>query len=223
MRVAISTQNLSPINEQAMRRKGKITKWKDDQGYGFIKPIGGGEQVFVHIKSFSNRHRRPIGNELVTFEVTSDDKGRIRARDVAFIGDNSTVPTQSGKILLTVPALFLIFVAVAVLLGHLPFVVLGLYLVASAVSFFVYARDKSAARGDQWRTAESTLHVLSLIGGWPGALVAQKLFRHKTKKQSFQIVFWTTVVLNCAGLGWLFTSSGADALRSVLSATGFGR
>ena len=49
-----------------MRQQGKITKWKDDQGFGFITPDSGGEQVFVHIKSFSNRQRRPIGNEIVT-------------------------------------------------------------------------------------------------------------------------------------------------------------
>lgn len=206
-----------------MRRKGKITKWKDDRGFGFITPIGGGEQVFVHIKSFSNRHRRPIGNEIVTFEAISDDQGRIRAEDVAFVGDRSPVPTQRGTILFAVPALFLMFLAVSILLGQLPFVVLGLYLVASVVSFFVYARDKSAAKADQWRTAESTLHVLSLLGGWPGALVAQKMLRHKSKKQSFQIVFWATVVLNCVGLAWLFSPSGAAALRSVLNATGVGR
>jgi uncharacterized membrane protein YsdA (DUF1294 family)/cold shock CspA family protein len=206
-----------------MRRQGKITKWKDDQGFGFITPIGGGEHVFVHIKSFSNRHRRPVGNEMVTYEVISDDKGRIRAEDVAFIGDSSTVPTQGGTILFAIPVLFLMFVAVSVFMGQLPFVVLGLYIVASAVSFFVYAHDKSAAKRDQRRTPESTLHVLSLLGGWPGALVAQKLLRHKSKKQSFQIVFWATVVLNCVGLVWLFSPSGADALRSVLGAAGVGR
>jgi uncharacterized membrane protein YsdA (DUF1294 family)/cold shock CspA family protein len=206
-----------------MRRQGKIIKWKDDQGFGFIRPIGGGEQVFVHIKSFSNRHRRPLGNEIVTYEVISDDKGRMRAEDVAFIGDSPTVPTKGGTIMFAIPALFLVLMAVSVFVGQLPFIVLGLYLTASTVSFFVYARDKSAAKGNQWRTAESTLHVLSLLGGWPGALVAQKLLRHKSKKQSFQIVYWATVVLNCVGLMWLFSTSGAQALQSVLSAVGVGR
>ena len=199
-----------------MRRQGKITKWKDDQGFGFITSIGGGEQVFVHIKAFSNRHRRPIGNEIVTYEVISDDQGRMRAEDVAFIGDNSTVP-----ILFALPALFLVFVAVSVLVGQLPFVVLGLYLIASTVSFVVYAYDKSAAKGNQWRIAESTLHFWSLIGGWPGALVAQKLLRHKSQKRSFQSAFMATVVLNCVGLVWLFSPLGVDAVRSVLGAAAF--
>src|SRR6478736_8353177 len=118
---------LVPFNDReqqtTMRHQGKITTWKDAQGFGFITSIGGGEQVFVHIKAFSNRHRRPIGNEIVTYEVISDDQGRMRAEDVAFIGDNATVPAHDEKILIALPTLFLMFVAVSVLVGQLPFVV----------------------------------------------------------------------------------------------------
>jgi cold shock CspA family protein len=48
-----------------MRYQGKITNWKDDSGFGFITPITGGSQIFVHIKSFKNRKRRPVGPEAV--------------------------------------------------------------------------------------------------------------------------------------------------------------
>jgi uncharacterized membrane protein YsdA (DUF1294 family) len=57
--------------------------------------------------------------------------------------------------------------------------------------------------------------MIALLGGWPGALLAQKLLRHKSKKQSFQVVFWATVLLNCGVLGWLLTSKGAVVLRSI--------
>jgi uncharacterized membrane protein YsdA (DUF1294 family) len=92
------------------------------------------------------------------------------------------------------------------------------YLGASAVAFLAYALDKSAARHDRWRTQETTLHIFGLIGGWPGALAAQELLRHKSKKQSFQVVFWATVVANCSALGWLFSPSGSITLRSILGA-----
>jgi uncharacterized membrane protein YsdA (DUF1294 family)/cold shock CspA family protein len=205
-----------------MRRQGKITKWKDEQGFGFITPINGGEQVFVHIKSFSNRERRPIGNEIVTYEVVSDEKGRTQAAQVAFMRDNPTNPARGGTGWFVLPVLFLMFVAASVFAGRLPFRVLGLYLFASAVAFFMYAHDKSAAKKDQWRTSESTLHILSLIGGWPGAFVAQKLLRHKSKKQSFQTVFWATVVINFIALLWLSSSSTseAEALRALLGGSG---
>jgi uncharacterized membrane protein YsdA (DUF1294 family) len=70
------------------------------------------------------------------------------------------------------------------------------------VAFCAYALDKSAARTGRWRTPEGTLHIFGLAGGWPGALVAQKVLRHKSQKQSFQLVFWATVLLNCSALGW---------------------
>ncbi|HEY5512795.1 MAG TPA: DUF1294 domain-containing protein [Geomonas sp.] len=112
--------------------------------------------------------------------------------------------------------LFLLFVMGSAFAGRLPFAVVFLYLGASAVAFFAYLLDKSAARNGQWRISENTLQMLGLVGGWPGALVAQTLLRHKTKKQSFQIVFWLTVLLNCCGLVWLFSPSGATALRLML-------
>jgi len=199
-----------------MRHQGKITNWKDDRGFGFISPNGGGEQVFVHVKSFSNRQRRPVGDEFVTYELTSDEQGQNRAENVAFVGDSPAIPTRRRTTVRALPALFLIFVAVSVFVGKLPFAVLGLYLIASLVTFLVYAGDKSAAELDQWRSKESTLHVLALIGGWPGAFVAQELLRHKSKKLSFRIVFWAIVVLNCTRLLWLFSPGGSDALRSVL-------
>ena len=189
-----------------MRRYGKITKWNDDRGFGFITPKGGGERVFVHITSFSDRRRRPNDNEIVTYEAVFDNKGRIQAGQVEYISENTTVPAQGW---IWVIVLFLIFVVVLVLVGQLSFVVLLLYLVFSACSFFAYQHDKSAAQSNQWRTPESTLHILSILGGWPGALLAQKMFRHKSRKVSFQLVFWITVALNCVGVVW-FSRSGVD-------------
>lgn len=104
------------------------------------------------------------------------------------------------------------------MIGKLPFVIAGFYLAASVVAFVMYAFDKSAAKNNRWRTPENTLHFFGLIGGWPGALVAQRLLRHKSKKASFQFVFWITVVFNCAALGWLLMSEGAETLRAVVGA-----
>lgn len=51
-----------------MHYQGKITYWKDGQGYGFIAPNDGGKQVFIHIKSFLSRQRRSASSEIVTYE-----------------------------------------------------------------------------------------------------------------------------------------------------------
>jgi uncharacterized membrane protein YsdA (DUF1294 family) len=84
--------------------------------------------------------------------------------------------------------------------------VLGLYLVLSAVTYAAYAADKAAARNGRRRTRERTLHLLALAGGWPGALAAQRVYRHKTKKASFRAGFWFTVAVNCAVLGWVIAA-----------------
>lgn len=202
-----------------MRYQGKITSWKDEQGYGFITPNGGGEELFVHIKSFTRPQRRPVGGEIVTYQQVQDSKGRPRALAVAFVSERRNEPTRTAgpsRVPLAIACTFLLFVAFSALSKKLPLAVLGLYLIASGIAYVAYAIDKSAARKNQWRTAESTLHGLALIGGWPGALLAQNRLRHKSRKMSFQLVFWTTVLLNCGALGWLFTAAGGKAFRSAI-------
>lgn len=209
-----------PFYRFEMRYKGKITHWNDDKGFGFITPIGGGQQVFVHIKSFVNRQRRPVDNERVSYVVKTDLKGRPSAETVTFVGKrllSVSVPKRS-TVSFIFAAGFLGFVAGTVFYGKLPLAVLWLYCISSFIAFVAYALDKSAARKGKWRTQESTLHFFALIGGWPGALIAQQLFRHKSKKKSFQIVFWATVVVNCGALGWLFSPLGEEVLGDVLRA-----
>ena len=84
----------------------------------------------------------------------------------------------------------------------------GLYAGASIVAFAVYAADKAAARGGRRRTPESTLHLLAFAGGWPGALLAQAVLRHKSAKVPFRTVFWVTVVGNVAVAVFLLSPPG---------------
>mgnify|MGYP003513199407 CR=1 FL=1 len=205
-----------------MRYQGKITSWKDDQGFGFITPNGGGEPIFLHIKAFARRGRRPAEGVIVTYEHATDAKGRARAERVAFVESTSSRVAasggkSSGRGLPMLAVLFFAFVGAGALLGKLPLAVVGLYAGASLLAFVVYAWDKSAAQGGHWRTAENTLHMIALLGGWPGALVAQRVLRHKSCKASFQTTFWATVLINCGVLAWSLTAKGADVLRSVLA------
>ena len=75
---------------------------------------------------------------------------------------------------------------------------LGIVLVLSLACFVAYGWDKGRAANGSRRVSEQTLHILALLGGWPGALLGQRHFRHKTKKLSFLIVFWCVVVLHVA-------------------------
>lgn len=78
--------------------------------------------------------------------------------------------------------------------------VLGIYALMSLWCFIAYYRDKRKAINRQWRTPEATLHLLELLGGWPGGLAAQLTLRHKVKKVAYQAVFWAIGLLH--GLVW---------------------
>ncbi|MGB5829764.1 MAG: DUF1294 domain-containing protein [Pseudomonas mandelii] len=73
---------------------------------------------------------------------------------------------------------------------------LAAYGIVSVLAFFLYWSDKRKARADSWRTPENVLHAVELAGGWPGALLAQQVIRHKTRKVSFQLVFWLIVLMH---------------------------
>jgi uncharacterized membrane protein YsdA (DUF1294 family) len=100
--------------------------------------------------------------------------------------------------------LFLAVICGLVSRGVLPLGILVLYLAGSLAAAVAYGVDKSAAQSGRWRTPESTLHLLALIGGWPGALVAQSVFRHKSQKLSFRFAMFATVALNCGALLWFW-------------------
>lgn len=126
--------------------------------------------------------------------------------------------TKRKKVSLSVigAGFFLIIVGVTVFTARIPILIFALYLSVSLITFIVYAVDKSAARKGIYRTRESTLHLMSLIGGWPGAIVAQQKLRHKSSKQSFRSVFWVTVFLNCSVFVWLLTPAGRAILQSLI-------
>ena len=198
---------------------GKITTWKDDKGYGFITPADGGKDVFVHIKAFSNRKRRPEMNQLITYELSTDLHGRPCAVNVTVPGGRvqQKDKKKSGSLSVFVAIAFFAIVGFSVFSGKIPPVILALYLGVSIITFILYAVDKSAAQKGGWRTQESTLHFFSLAGGWPGAIVAQQKLRHKSKKQSFRFVFWLTVLVNCGVFAWLFTADGTANLETLIN------
>lgn len=198
-----------------MRLTGTLQTWNDDRGFGFIAPAQGGQPVFVHIKSFPTGTGRPVPGQLLSFEMGHGPDGRQRAVAVAFPPRDperrSTPPSRrrpdrarttaagSPLRLLALPVLALVYAGVVWRWGfdlRVPLLYAGL----SLVTALVYAVDKSSAGRGGWRVPENTLHMLALVGGWPGALLAQEALRHKTAKPAFIVLFWATVAGNLIGL-----------------------
>lgn len=189
-----------------MRIRGTITKW-NEKGFGFITPADGGKQVFVHASAFSGRNPRPAAGMKVTCEVAQDPEGRLRAENAAVAGIRFMPGPAPTAFIVGVG--FLSLVGYAGMRGFLPVFLFWLFLGTSVLAVGLYKLDKSAARNEGQRTPENTLHIVALLGGWPGALYAQQLFRHKSRKTSFQLVFWLTVIANAGLLIYLVTPHGA--------------
>lgn len=186
-----------------MRFTGTLKTWNDDRGFGFIAPTHGGQELFVHIRDFPSGTGRPSVGQALNFKVETNPDGKKKARAVQYPIPAKRGPSQRIERpaqctlprTMAIPAFVAVYSAVSWRWGFSPVVLLA-YLALSVVAFFAYALDKSAAKSGGWRTSEQTLHLLSLVGGWPGALLAQQLLRHKTAKKSFIPVFWLTVAID---------------------------
>ncbi|ACH67057.1 cold-shock DNA-binding domain protein [Aliivibrio fischeri MJ11] len=190
--------------------KGRVVEWNDSKGYGFISALNGELKVFLHISKLKNKNRRPkIGDE-VSFDINEEIKGRFNANNVSIVGAN-TIPST-----IMFSVIYLVLASVALVMFNGEKMLLVLYLGMSLLTYAMYAVDKNAAKKGNWRTPENTLHVLSLLGGWPGALFAQNQFRHKSKKQPFKTILWITIFVNIGAFAWTFTSSGTMFVQNII-------
>ena len=182
--------------------EGIITEWDDERGFGFLETTEVKDRIFVHISAFESSLNRPQVGDEISFVMGRDEQGRERAIHAAFLfppaENQRKSSTRQG-----LNALFMLFmVAFSSLLlmaitPPMTWPVLAAILILSPVTFVIYGRDKIAAINHRWRTPEATLQLLALCGGWPGALIAQRHYRHKTSKLSFQVMFYLMITINC--------------------------
>ena len=200
-----------------MRYQGKLVEWHDDQGYGFIQPVSDGQndqKIFVHIKAFKARGPRPLTGVVLEYDVALDSQGRLNAQQVAYVSRKTTKAKSPDK-KTAQSTQFKSQYHVWLIIGYFAFVLAlsmtaqwpwwGLLVIAalSVVTYGVYAMDKRAAQRNDQRVPESNLHLLAVLGGWPGALFAQQNLRHKSIKQPFRRIFWFTVAMNWVLIGLL--------------------
>ncbi|MEI6073932.1 MAG: DUF1294 domain-containing protein [Verrucomicrobiota bacterium] len=167
----------------------KIVEWDDRKGFGFLQV--GKNRVFLHRRDFSERHKRPVMGDVVQFTMGKDVKGRPCATSAAHVNDGGRITVLA---LVLLPGL-LVLPAIALYRAGVNLLWVGGYVIAlSAISYWFYAVDKKRAQANEWRVSEAGLHLTELLGGWPGAFLAQRRLRHKVSKFSYQFVFWAIVL-----------------------------
>ncbi len=217
-----------------LEQSGVIDSWDDQKGFGFISTASG-KKVFFHISAVRGAHRpqqgEPVffqsgtdkqGRASATHVRSADlaiDNPRIRTkpRDNAKKENSSATktlkPGRKYRLLEhDIPWAKLVLLLVLPLGGAFNLTieygaswVFPIYLIASLLAYYFYWDDKRRAKRNEWRITEANLQFWSLIGGWPGAFIAQQQFRHKTKKLSFQMVFWLIVIAHqLLWFDWLF-------------------
>ncbi len=201
--------------------RGKLIKWKDDRGFGFIQPIDNNQEIFLHISEVKGSTRRPQVGDTIEYYLVADKGDKVRACNAYILGARNTSTPSSASLnsqSRSNPAARSSFLILQVLLlsflrlvgaAHFAwttanFIPLILYPAMSLLTFGLYADDKSRAKRGAWRTSERTLHLCELGGGWLGGFIAQQKLRHKTAKISYQIVFWVIIALHTVfWLDWL--------------------
>lgn len=216
------------------KQQGHIEKWQDDKGFGFIETAAG-ESVFFHVSAFKAQRRPEIGEQVV-FIVGPDNQGRLQAKDVqelSFVQQKMAQKNhqirqrnhkrsaqaefeagQKKRLFLGIG--FYGVLILLVVMNKLNWLVLAWYVVLGVITYAMYAKDKAAAQSGAWRTPESTLHLLSALGGWVGAMVAQTYLRHKSQKPEFRVAYYLTVVINMAGLLFILAGGGLNFLKELL-------
>ncbi|MEK7951428.1 DUF1294 domain-containing protein [Luteolibacter soli] len=188
---APTNQTTAGHQGQEAQRKGRLAQWEDARGFGWVQAEG--LRIFAHIRDFERGQPRPVAGDEVTFTTGVDVQGRACAKRVRLVRTTGRIGVGAWLLL----AALLVLPLFSTEYLPLPkWEVPTVMAVASAVAWICYRSDKRRAESRQWRIKEARLHLIELLGGWPGAFLAQRRFRHKTRKVSFQFIFISIVILH---------------------------
>ena len=171
-----------------IKMEGVIVKFDESRGFGFIRSKDFSKDVFVHVRNIPDRQALALGQK-VMFDTTKTRKGLLAINVIP--GKKAISPYAVFGILGILGTGLMTFVSYYQGLN----IVWSYFLSINLLTFFFYGYDKKFSRTSYFRIPESILHSLAICGAAPGGLVGQMVFRHKTMKKSFQIVYWVIVIV----------------------------
>jgi len=178
-------------------KKGVVTYYNEDKGYGFINTKEYERDIFVHFSKIKNADELSQG-QIVEFNIEESSKGLSAINVIA--GDKQKSPYFIFGVISAFITTFIFYI----LYFYQKLNPILSYLIAiNITTFILYGYDKFISTGERLRVPEYNLHALAILGGSPASLSAQKFFRHKTIKSSFQMVYWIIVFIQIGLLYWL--------------------
>ncbi|MBT3878469.1 MAG: DUF1294 domain-containing protein [Candidatus Scalindua sp.] len=178
--------------------RGIVVKFDVDRGFGFIRSAEAPKDVFVHIKEVEGRLSIRVGQK-VEFRLVETDRGP-SAKNVV-LGRHQMSP----KVLYGSIAFICVLLPFVIMVAYRWNILFAYFASINAATFILYGYDKAIAGSSVLRIPEFVLQALAIFGGSPAALAAQRIFRHKTIKESFQVVFWVSVVVQIILVVWSFS------------------
>jgi uncharacterized membrane protein YsdA (DUF1294 family)/cold shock CspA family protein len=206
-----------------MKYRGTIANWNDDKGFGFIRPAGGGTELFFHISDYRGAGR-PSPGDRVNFMIGTGRNGKPAASGVqpAFSrieqGPSQTAHYSIDSVRVYLALAVLALALACAILDRAPIQLTLLYMAFGAISYGQYWFDKKAAQAERRRIAESRLHLVDAALGIAGGLLAQQVLRHKTAKPQFAFVSYAIAGLHIFCLAGI--SLGLLPVDEFLAAAG---
>lgn len=183
-------------------QRGVVVMFDAERGFGFIRPVNapgpGDRDVYVHIRNVEGRRVLHAG-QIVNYYLTRTDRGlaAIKVQPGSLLG----IPHLRFTLIGIGSALLLVGLAAALDRPASLLLWIGLWIGAlSLATVGLYGWDKAQSKGDGARVPEVVLHLVAVLGGTPGALLAMRMFRHKISKQRFQAIFWIIVAAQLGGV-----------------------
>ncbi len=176
--------------------QGYIINFNKEKGYGFIRSDEQKEDIFVHISKVRNSKRLELGQEVI-FDIKKTERG------LSAINVEAGAKQYSPYLIFGfISSLFVTIISLY--LSQKTDFLLAYLVSINIATFLLYGYDKFISSGNKLRVPELNLQALALLGGSPLALVAQKFFRHKTIKSSFQLIYWGIVLIQVGVLVWIY-------------------
>jgi uncharacterized membrane protein YsdA (DUF1294 family) len=172
---------------------GRIVEWDFAKRCGWVESDG--QRIFLHWREFAERRKRPAVGDVIRFTAGTGRAGLLCAQNAVHVNDGGSLGVLTALLLASLLVSPILAIA---RLGTDPLIAVTYALATSVAAYLVYASDKTRAREKTWRIPEATLHLLELIGGWPGALIAQRRLRHKCSKFESR---------SSSGRSWRFTNT----------------